>query len=73
MKWYIPQLIPCDLGASVDRLGVGVVGVVDDDGGVFAREEEGDDDVRADVAQSTGDHYFLRKSADLDFVMGTRD
>jgi hypothetical protein len=34
--------------------------VVDDDGGVFASEEKGDDDVRTDVAETTGDDHFLR-------------
>lgn len=34
--------------------------VVNDDREVFAGEEEGDNDVGADVAQSAGDEDFLR-------------
>lgn len=54
-----PQLVPGDLGAPLEGLGIGIVAVVNDDGEVFAREEEGDDDVGADVAQTAGDEDFL--------------
>jgi hypothetical protein len=35
------------------------VAIVNDDGEVFPRQEEGDDDVGADVAESAGDEDFL--------------
>jgi len=55
-----PELLLGDLSATLHGLGVGVVTIVENDGDVFAGEEEGDDHVRADVAQPACHDYFLR-------------
>ncbi len=53
------HLVAGDLGAAVHGLGEGVVAVVNDDGEVAPREEEGEDDMRANVSEAASDEDAL--------------